>query len=62
MRSNRSILEKIADTARGIAKIASDAADRALEPERPADRRAFARRSNRQNVASPQPRSRSART
>ena len=35
MRSDRSILAKIADTARDIVKIASDAADRALEPERP---------------------------
>jgi hypothetical protein len=38
MRSDRSILEKIADTARDIVKIASDAADHALEPERPAAR------------------------
>ena len=35
MRSDRSILEKIADTASNIVKIASDAADHALEPERP---------------------------
>ena len=38
MRSNRSILEKIADTASNIVKIASDAADHALEQERPAAR------------------------
>ena len=38
MRSDRSILEKIADTASNIVKIASDAADHALEPERPAAR------------------------
>ncbi|MGC2811192.1 MAG: hypothetical protein WA303_12525 [Bradyrhizobium sp.] len=38
MRSDRSILAKIADTARDIVKIASDAADHALEPERPAAR------------------------
>ena len=35
MRSDKSILEKIADTARDIASIASDAANHALEPERP---------------------------
>jgi hypothetical protein len=38
MHSDRSILEKIADTARGIVKIASDAADHGLESERPAVR------------------------
>jgi hypothetical protein len=39
MRSDRSILEKIADTARDIVRIASDAADHALGPEqRPAVR------------------------
>jgi hypothetical protein len=35
MRSDRSMLGKIADTARNIVRIASNAADRALEPERP---------------------------
>ena len=39
MRRDRSILEKIADTARDIVRIASDAADHALGPEqRPAVR------------------------
>jgi hypothetical protein len=36
MRSDRSMLGKIADTARNIVRIAANAADHALEPERPA--------------------------